>query len=368
MADETFLKILEKGVDAWNEWRRINYLSCPDLRRANLVRMQLPGIVFTNVDLTEADLQYTNLKGADLSYAQLDNADLCPTNLIGANLEHAHLIGANLFSANLSRANLQFAKLRGANLWMAQLNSADLRNADLEEANLRGTYLNDANLSEANLSHSHMIGTKFNNANLRGCSVYGVSAWDIELERAIQTDLVISGVGASLTADNLEVAQFLYVLLNNRKLREAIDSITLKVVLILGRFTPKRKMVLEAIREALRRHNYLPVLFDFEKPNSRDTMETVSTIAHMARFVIADLTEARSVLQELQHIIPRLPSVPVQPLLESSDNEPGMLDHLRNYRSLLKLHKYETVEDLMKTLDHEVIAPSEMKAKEFTNS
>jgi hypothetical protein len=47
-----------------------------------------------------------------------------------------------------------------------------------------------------------------------------------------------------IQVDNLEVAQFIYLLLNNHKIRSVIDT---KVVLILGRFTPVRKIVLEAI-------------------------------------------------------------------------------------------------------------------------
>ena len=51
--------------------------------------------------------------------------------------------------------------------------------------------------------------------------------------------------------------------------------------------------------------DYLPILFDFEKPSSQTTVETIATLAHMARFVIADLTNAKSVLQELQAVVPR---------------------------------------------------------------
>jgi len=67
-----------------------------------------------------------------------------------------------------------------------------------------------------------------------------------------------------------------------------------KVVLILGRFTRERKVVLDAIRDKLRKHDYLPVLFDFEKPKSQTSVETALTLARMARFVIADLTDARA--------------------------------------------------------------------------
>jgi hypothetical protein len=40
-------------------------------------------------------------------------------------------------------------------------------------------------------------------------------------------------------------------------------------VLILGRFTEERKLVLDALREELRQRCYLPILFDFEKPRWR---------------------------------------------------------------------------------------------------
>ena len=143
-----------------------------------------------------------------------------------------------------------------------------------------------------------------------------------------------------IQVDNLEVAQFIYLRLNNDKIRDVIDTLTSKVVLILGRSTPERKVVLDAIREELRRRHYLPVLFDFVKSRSQTTVETISTLAHMARFVIADLTDAKSVLQELQAIVPLSPSVPVQPLLLASQEEPGMFDFIRRFPWVLNTHLY----------------------------
>ena len=164
--------------------------------------------------------------------------------------------------------------------------------------------------------------------------------------------------------DGVEVAQFVYLLLNNARVRSVIDTITSKVVLILGRFTPERKDVLEAIREALRGQNYVPVLFDFEKPSNRDITETVATLAHMARFVIADITDAKSIPQELMRIIPDLPSVPVQPLLLESQREYGMFEHFRRFPWVLDTYFYTDQETLLASLDDKVIAPAEAKARE----
>ena len=55
-----------------------------------------------------------------------------------------------------------------------------------------------------------------------------------------------------------------------------IDTITSKVVLILGRFTEERKAGLDALREELRKRDYLPILFDFAVPTTRDITEPVA--------------------------------------------------------------------------------------------
>ena len=104
----------------------------------------------------------------------------------------------------------------------------------------------------------------------------------------------------TITVDNIEVAQFIYLMLNNEKVRDVIDTITSKAVLILGRFTDERKAVLDALRSELRKRNYLPILFDFNVPATRDITETVSLLARMARFIIADLTDPSSIPKELE--------------------------------------------------------------------
>ena len=144
-------------------------------------------------------------------------------------------------------------------------------------------------------------------------------------------------------------------MLSNENIRTLIDTIGKKAVLILGRFTMERKAILDSIREELRKQNYVPILFDFEQPAGRDITETISTLAHMSRFVIADITDARSIPQELQAIVPHLPSVAVQPILQMAGSEYGMFEHFKRYPWVLPLQRYEDSDDLSAFLRREVI-------------
>ena len=267
--------------------------------------------------------------------------------------ENAH-IRPDLFEAELSEANLSEANLI----------RADLIRADLSRANLSGADLSGADLSRADLSEAPLVSADLTGANLTGSRVYGVSVWRSKLEGAKQQNLVITRIDEpQITVDHIEVAQFIYVMLNNQKIRDVIDTITSKVVLILGRFTDERKAVLNALREELRKRNYLPVLFDFSVPATRDITETVSLLARMARFVVADITDAKSIPQELAVIVPDLPSVPVQPLLLEGSAEYGMFEHFKRYPWVLETYRYASSERLIAGLAEHVIDPAEDYAR-----
>jgi hypothetical protein len=312
--------------------------------------------------------------GADLSRAFVSAASLDGANLMFAKLTEAILSNASLSETDLRRAKLKRAHLRFANLQGAKLTEADLSGANFREARLDGADFSKADLSGADLTGASLVGatfvlTKCDNAIFTGCRIYGLSAWDLRLTDAQQTNLIITPSGEpEITVDNLEVAQFIYLLLNNEHVRHMIDTITSKVVLILGRFTPERKEVLEAIRDNLRNRNYLPILFDFNKPANRDITETVSTLAHMARFIIADITDAKSIPQELMAIVPSLPSVAVQPLLLASQQQYGMFEHFKRYPWVLETVLYQDQETLLRVLESTVIFPAEQKAKELVSS
>jgi len=402
-SDEDHLARLRDGVDGWNQWRREHPEIRPSLRGATLEKAELAGVDLSRADLVDAVLDQANLYGANLTESNLYRARLEGVNLVEATLKSANLHEANLTAgmldlaefhfaylsgatleraslrnaflananlgtsdygglpgANLQDADLTGARLRSANLTGTNLQRAVLIQADLFWANLSRTDLRGANLSRANLQLALLIETNLEGATLTESQVYGLSAWNVRLEGAIQHNLVISGPGdPRITADNLEVAQFLYLLLNNRKIRDVVDTIASKVVLILGRFTDERKPVLDALRAELRQRDYLPVLFDFDKPASRDITETVGTLAHLSRFVIADITDARSIPQELMTIVPNLPSVPVQPLLHGSADEYAMFGFFRRFPWVLEPFVYSDSDALLAAIGDRIIAPAE---------
>jgi hypothetical protein len=161
MANREHLRILKRGVKAWNAWREQNRSIRPDLSNADL----------SDTDLSNADLSRAILYEADLWKADLHGASLAAANLYGASLFEANLNGANLIVADLTRADLTAANLSEADLteadfFRADLTEANLSRADLTEAGLHGANLTEANLTGATLSHAEFVATVFGSTNL----------------------------------------------------------------------------------------------------------------------------------------------------------------------------------------------------------
>src|SRR5262249_16528730 len=392
MAKDDHVAQLMKGAVSWNAWRQANGKIFPDLVSANLGETELSGanlgraklsrpnlsganlsgahlgrarlteanLISANLsganlnaaklteaklssaNLREANLMGTNLGGADLSGANLSGANFYKADLTGANLREANLMGANLRQTNIRDGNLSLAKLMSAklsrvNLWGANLSFANLSEAELSRANLYMTNLTKANLSDANLSGINLqlatlVATDLTGADLTGSYIHGVSAWDLKLERTKQQNLVITSTTTGepeVAVDNIEVAQFVYLLLHNEKIRDVIDTVGKKGVLMLGRFTEGRIEILERLREKLRSLGFVPMVFNFDKPDTKDFTETVQLLANLCHFVIVDITNPRSTPLELQATVPDY-MVPFVAILEKGQDPFAMFVDIQN--------------------------------------
>jgi hypothetical protein len=311
MANEEQLAILRQGVEVWNKWREEN-----------------PGV--------EVDLSNANLKRA--------------------NLQKVVLHGANMSSADFSEASLAWADLSESNLCKANFYVADLYGADI-----RGS-----NLINAILVGAQLIGTKVEKAKVSGSSVYSINVWDLDGEFEEEQDLVITDRGEPvITVDDIEVSQFVYLILNNKKIRNVINTLASKTVLILGRFSiPERKEILDALREKLREYDLLPIVFDFDRPTDKDFTETIKTLAGISYFVIADVTNPKSSPLELQATVPDY-QIPFVPIIQEGESPFAMMvDLQKKYPWVLPTKSYDSIETLMSALKSGIIDPAvEMRNK-----
>lgn len=442
VANPDHLALLNKGAEAWDDWRAAypdvvpdlrgadfrgqrhigvtklsgvqlqgadlrgahlaSFDDTLDLRGADMTDMDARGAFFVNADCTDAILRRAFLTGANFGAAKFVRADLREADLRGQDLGHANFQGADLREAILMGSSFTRSTLRrggssyqssghslifvggedvmqssdvvvsGADFTGADLSGANLRDANLTgstfvRATMRGTDLRDANINLADLSEADLTGaklqcavlvdTKVRRTKFNGAFVYGISAWDLEFDQTEQSNLVVTPSDEpTITVDNLEVAQFVYLLVKNPKIRDVINTIGQKSVLILGRFTEERKNVVEAIRETLRQHGYLPIVFDFERSDNRDFTETVMTLAGMSRFIIADITKPRSVPLELQATIPNY-MIPFVPVIQEGETAFAMFTDLwQKYRDwVLEPVAFDSIEALVQVFDKAVI-------------
>lgn len=363
MANKQHVRMLAQGVSVWNQWRTDHPRVRPDL--AGLLVHEVFPIGRLGIDLSHADFRNTNLEGADLFNTWLVEADFFGAKashavfggvtaggakFVDATLEDAHFMQAHLPYADFTGANLTGARFYGACLDEANLNGhqefvgawfedaslkkALLSRSNLSGANLRGTNLLHANLNgtslnAADLREARLVGTNIEGADFESALVHGASIWSLVGVPKRQGNLVISSPDeAQVTVDDLEVAQFIYLLLNREKLRNVIETITSRAVLILGRFTPERKAFLDALAKEVRKHHLLPIIFDFERATTRDFTETIKVLAGMSVFVIADISNPSSAPLELQATVPDY-QIPFVPIIQKGERPFAMFRDLK---------------------------------------
>jgi len=364
MANIEHLENLKKGKNHWNNWVSENWRNeTLNYRKERGISDYVPT---TRADLSDIDLtEFTDLSGYDFYKVNFKNSNLKGINFKGCKFRKADLSNCNLQNTTFDHSDLEYAFLLHSNL-----DNSSFQNCQMEGSNLSATSLHKTNfrgsiLFKSWLKWARMIETNFNLCDLSFSRIYGASIWAVELDGAKQNDIIITKRDDSIISiDNLELAQFIYLILNNSKIKNVIDTLTSKVVLILGRFKPERKQVLENIKSELRNRGFIPMIFDFDKPNSMDYIEPVITISQLSKFIIADFTEPKIVLEEVP-IILNACVVPIIPIISEKERIPTtLLNNQVKFNSLTDTIIYSEPINYKKTTDY-IIEKAEIKLSEI---
>ena len=299
MSQDDPSQVLLQGAETWNAWRKQNpgeisfnapdWYDCPGPGG-----MQVKGLNqldFSGMDLTGVSIYRAFAEGLDLRGAVVD--------------------GATFEEGDFSRADF-----RGAQFRNTRFNKTILTGANFEGATFVNCNLNRVNLVAANFCVKEITETV----------VYGIAAWDLETsDKSKQSKLVIEKTydlysdfieqgTVPMMVEDIELAQFVYYLSNHKKMRDALNILNDKGVLLLGRFKDGGLERLYAMREWFQNQGYMAMIFDFARPDNLSLTETVVTMAGLSKFVVVDLSGS-SVPAELQAILTQIK----KPLLAFGD-------------------------------------------------
>jgi len=114
----------------------------------------------------------------------------------------------------------------------------------------------------------------------------------------------------------------------------------------MGRFLPKaRRAVLDGLRRDLRKEQYLPIVFDFDRPKDRDLTETIKTLVGLCQFAIVDITKPKSSPLELDATVSDY-QVPFVPIIQRGEKPFSMFRDLGKYHWMLEKLTYGSADAL----------------------
>ena len=235
--------------------------------------------------------------------------------------------GFNLSGVSIYGAFAEGLQLRDATIDGAVFEEGDSSRADFQGTVFRNTRFNKTIFTGANFTGVTFVNCNLNRVNLVGAEfcvkeitetvIYGIAAWDLEtcnemkqsklvIEKTydLYSDFIEQGKIPMLVED-IELAQFVYYLNNHKKMRDTLNILNEKGVLLLGGFKNGGLKRLYSMREWFQKEGYMAMIFDFARPDNLSLTETVVTMAGLSKFVVVDLTGA-SVPAELQAILTQI--------------------------------------------------------------
>ncbi|GAB3274234.1 pentapeptide repeat-containing protein [Parahaliea aestuarii] len=299
MSEAVATTMLMQGAASWNTWRqqhpgRLSF-SAPSW-------YDCPG---------PGGLQIKGRNRVDFSGMDLSGVSIYNAFAEGLQLRNTRFVGAHFEEGDFSRADFS---------------GAEFRDTRFNKTIFTGACFEGASFVNCNLNRVNLVGANFRVERIVETVVYGIAAWDMEVaEQTEQSRLVIektyelyteliAGGTIPLMVDDIELAQFVYYLSNHRKMRDTLNILNDRGVLLLGRFQNGGLERLYLVRDWFQKQGYMAMIFDFARPDNLSLTETVVTMAGLSKFVVVDLSGG-SVPAELQSILAQIK----KPLLAFGD-------------------------------------------------
>ena len=204
MVNSKHVKNLKKGVEKWNKWREENPQISPNLRGLNFVK-EFPN---ENEIYNLPNFEGCNFSNVDLHGVSLRNGYYINCSFDGSTIQYADLVDAYFSSCSFKKTKMRVTKIGSATFYNCKFEDADLSYCSAEE-----TSFSNSKLINTKLENIRFVSNDFSDANLVGCSIYGISSWDLNLNNSVQKDLIITKKEQpEITVDNIELAQFLYLI------------------------------------------------------------------------------------------------------------------------------------------------------------
>jgi uncharacterized protein YjbI with pentapeptide repeats len=335
---------IKEGSHSWNQWTKSLIKEMPSIKmysdkplknsvtqQISLKIAEIPEIKFKDMVLDNFDfsrLKWTHLESKNVIFK---NCNFYKSDMKNSELNHCTFDNCNFEKANLINSNFNFSKLT----------DCIFKGSNLSKSEQFSTIYNNCSILDTSIMWSKLIETTFIESRIFNSKIFGAAIWNVKILNSETKNLIITkNDEPEIKIDNIEVAQFIYLILNNQKIRDVITTLTSKIVLILGRFTDERLKILESIKEVLILEGFVPVLFTFEKSPKRDLTETIQLLANISKLVIADVSDSKSIPQELSHIIPSTPSLPIQPIIVAEQKEYSMFEHWNRYEWVRPIFEY----------------------------
>jgi uncharacterized protein YjbI with pentapeptide repeats len=303
--------------------------------------------------------RWKNNNSEQIVFDELDFSSLGPKpirqyNFTGVIFKKCAFNKGNFYKCYFEESNFE-CEIETASFYECSFKGAVFCNSNIHDVDFTRSIFNNVTFTDCHLKRiilycTSLVYCRFVNGSVSDSSVFGVNAWNISLDNTLQSNLIVESYSDTnekgrfgvVSVDDIELAQFINLILNNEKVFNVFNAMSSKIVLILGRFTEERKITLDLIRSELKNRNYSPIIFDFEKPIQKDLTGTILALSQMAGFIIADLTDGTSVPYELGTIIPQLRRTPLLPILLSGSKGFSMSQEMCFNRCVIQTFEYDT--------------------------